>query len=170
MKKLSRITEGILGDIARRDLSGEKKKEDNIKILYYPKTKDELRDIIRHEIKTQDEDHLDLRMIDVSNVINMDSIFYGLSNLISLDVSNWNVRNVKNMVSMFYGCTNLISLDVSNWDVRNVENMNHMFSFCKNLISLDVSNWDMSSVKNMEKMFDKCRFNYKKEGNRLIKI
>ena len=30
MKKLSKITEGILGDIAKRDLSGEKKKEDVI--------------------------------------------------------------------------------------------------------------------------------------------
>ena len=30
MKKLSKITEGILGDIARRDLHGGKRKEDAI--------------------------------------------------------------------------------------------------------------------------------------------
>lgn len=30
MKKLSKITEGILNDIAKRDLSGEKKREDKI--------------------------------------------------------------------------------------------------------------------------------------------
>lgn len=32
MKKLSKITEGIIGDIAKRDLSGEKKKEDGQKV------------------------------------------------------------------------------------------------------------------------------------------
>ena len=30
MKKLSKITEGILGDIARRDLHGRTRKEDRI--------------------------------------------------------------------------------------------------------------------------------------------
>ena len=30
MKNLSKITEGILGDIARRDLSGGRKREDRI--------------------------------------------------------------------------------------------------------------------------------------------
>ena len=32
MKKLSKITEGILGDMARRDLQGKNRKQDDINI------------------------------------------------------------------------------------------------------------------------------------------
>ena len=45
-----------------------------------------------------------------------------------------------------------------------------MFYKCNSLKSIDVSNWDVSNVKDMHSMFKNCNFDYKKEGNKLIRI
>ena len=37
----------------------------------------------------------------------MNSMFYGCSSLININLSNFNTKNVKNMVSMFGECTSL---------------------------------------------------------------
>ncbi|EOI03143.1 bacterial surface protein 26-residue, partial [Enterococcus moraviensis ATCC BAA-383] len=94
-----------------------------------------------------------LGLLDTSNVIAMDGMFYGASSLTELDVSNWDVSKVKKMGSMFSGARSLVSLDVSNWDTSNVEYMSGMFSNACNLLNLDVSNWDTSNVLDMSRMF-----------------
>ena len=71
---------------------------------------------------------------------------------------------------MFYKCNSLKSIDVSNWNVSNVEYMWDMFRGCSSLKNIDVSKWDVGNVINMRGMFNGCKFNYKKEGNRLIRI
>jgi len=43
----------------------------------------------------------------------MDYMFYGCSNLKTLDLSNFDISSVKNMDSMFYDCNNLISLNLN---------------------------------------------------------
>ena len=90
---------------------------------------------------------------DVSNVENMDSIFWDCTHFNS-DLSKWDVSGVKNMMFMFLGCENFNS-DLSKWDVSNVENMYNMFWGCKNFNS-DLSKWNVSSVRNMHDMFDGC--------------
>ena len=121
MRKLSQITEGLWNGIVDRGSTGRKRKED--KIRYYPETHDELKEIIKKEIEEQGGVDVDLRMIDVSNVDNMCSVFYKCSSLKSLDVSNWDVSKVKDMCDMFDDCKSLQSLDLSNWNVSNVEDM-----------------------------------------------
>ena len=51
-----------------------------------------------------------------------------------IDISDWDVSNVKNMNAMFWNCNNLVSIgDLSNWNVSNIKNMGRMFSICKQL-------------------------------------
>ena len=89
---------------------------------------------------------------DVSNVENMEDMFYLCSRL-DCDLSNWNVSKVKDTSHMFWGCTDFNS-DLSKWDVSNVENMKGMFGMTK--INCDLSNWNVSNVKDMSNMFYNC--------------
>ena len=83
-------------------------------------------------------------------------MFYDLSVLTSLDVSNWNTSKVTNMHSMFIYSGSLTSLDLSKWNTSNVTDMGYMFSGCDSLTSLDLSKWNTSNVTNMEAMFNYC--------------
>lgn len=94
--------------------------------------------------------------VDISNVTNMDSMFYYCSALTSLNVSGWNTSNVTDMNGMFGDCDSLTSLDVSGFDTSNVTNMSTMFIGCSALTSLDLSGWDISNVTNIYCMFNKC--------------
>ena len=57
---------------------------------------------------------------------------------------------------MFYGCSNLISVNTEDWDTSNVTTMTMMFKNCHSLTSLDLSNWDMSNVTSVGNMFSDC--------------
>ena len=101
------------------------KKSNNYK--YFPETYKELKDIIKQRIK-QEGNNVDLNDIDVSNVKDMSSLFYGHSNF-NGNISSWDVSNVKDMSTMFWGCEEF-NQDISNWDVSNVSNMKQIFSYC----------------------------------------
>ena len=152
-----------------RQTMGGTRKEDKIR------DKDELIERIKEEYDMQNSKtthKLNLTMLDVSKVEDMNDIFsyYEYDNLEFIDVSTWDVGNVEDMGYMFYNCSSLKSIDVSKWDVSNVVYMSNMFEDCSSLESIDVSNWDVSNVRNMSDMFKDCKFDYKKEGNRLIRI
>ena len=158
----------------RISLIYESKKEDKIKDIDEPKERIK-EEYIKQNSKTTHK--LDLTMLDVSMVKDMSYIFadkrndkYPYAELKSIDVSNWDVSNVTDMYCMFDSCLSLESIDVSNWDVRNVVYMSNMFEDCSSLESIDVSKWDVSNVRNMSDMFKDCKFDYKKEGNKLIRI
>ena len=127
----------------------KKSKSNNYK--YFPKTKEELRDIILHRIEVEGNE-VNLNDIDVSEVTNM----YGLFEYTNFngDISKWNVSNVTNMNSMFFECKSFNG-DISKWNVSNVENMSYMFSGCKSF-NQDISTWDVSNVKTMKNMFCNC--------------
>ena len=99
---------------------------------------------------------IDMTNFDISSVTNMTYMFGDCRSLKELDVSNWDTSNVTSMYYMFHGCTSLEKLDVSNWDTSNVTDMNTMFGSCNSLKELDVSNWDTSNVTNMAQMFFGC--------------
>ncbi|MCC4033760.1 DUF285 domain-containing protein [Enterococcus hirae] len=69
-----------------------------------------------------------LSQLDTSNVTSMVSMFYGLSSVTSLDVSNFNTSNVTDMLSMFRGIGSVTSLDLSNFDTSKVTSMSNMFA------------------------------------------
>ena len=122
------------------------------KYNYFPKTKEELQDIIKQRIKLEGNE-VDLNDIDVSNITDMSSLFKESD--FNRDISKWDVSNVTDMSFMFYDCI-LFNQDISNWDVSNVTNMHAMFYGCK-AFNQDISNWDVSNVKNSFSIFRSCK-------------
>ena len=60
---------------------------------------------------------------------------------------------------MFYKVSNVSTLDVSNFNTSNVVDTSGMFRYCSNLSSIgDITNWDMSKVTNTSLMFEGCAF------------
>ena len=126
----------------------KKNKDANYK--YFPKTKAELKELIKSRI--EGENRVDLNDIDVSNITDMSELICGLN--FNGDISKWDVSNVTNMARMFYDCE-LFNKDISSWDVSNVTNMTSMFYNCKNF-NQDISTWDVSNVTDMYGMFELC--------------
>ena len=114
---------------------------------YFPKSKDELKDIILKRIKHEGNE-VDLNDIDVSNITDMSNLFEYLD--FNGNISKWDVSNVTNMRAMFYICESF-NQDISTWDVSNVTNMEYMFYFCKNF-NQDITKWDVSNVTSMKQM------------------
>jgi len=71
-----------------------------------------------------------------------------------IGLGDLDVSNVTDMTSMFYGAGQMITYDIDRWDVSKVESMNHMFCDNFNLRSLDLSAWDVSSLKTIYNMFN----------------
>ena len=124
-------------------------------------TDDNIRRIVKDEIDRLGID-ADLNHIDVSEVINMNSVFschnddLGLKyTFLNPDISGWDVSKVKNMHAMFYRCRNF-NCDINNWDVSNVKDMSAMFGECKSF-NQDLSRWDVKNVENMRGMFCECK-------------
>ena len=101
--------------------------------------------------------YIDISDWDVSNVTNMNGMFFMCKELKSVgDISKWNVSKVTDMNSMFNGCNELEFVgDISKWNVSNVTNMGHMFNSCNNF-NQDISNWNVSKVMFKYRMFYNC--------------
>ena len=106
------------------------KKSKNNSYKYFPETKEELQDIIKKRIK-QEGIEVNLNDIDISHITDMSNLFEFLE--FNGDISQWDVSNVTNMEYMFYACESF-NQDISNWDVSNVfynvNNTRYMFNNC----------------------------------------
>ena len=124
-----------------------------------PKTKDELKEIIKD---TFEHKQYDLNFIDTSKITDMSELFclgvklrkFDKSIQKSINISDWDVSNVKDMNHMFHKCT-YFNCDLSRWDVSNVKDMSYMFQFCYDL-NCDLSGWNVSNVLDMRDMFYGC--------------
>ena len=123
----------------------------NSKIVYnyHPKTKDELKDIIKQRIESEGNE-CDLNDIDTSNILDMSYLFENSD--FNGDISKWNVSKVTDMGGMFYGSK--FNGDISKWNVSNVKSTYGMFY--KSEFNGDISNWDVSNVKFKLAMFHNC--------------
>ena len=83
---------------------------------------------------------------------NSRGMFSSMSNLATLNLSNFDTSKVTNMHAMFYGMTKLAALDLSNFNTSQVQDMSSMFSGMPNLTTLDISNFNTSQVINMSYM------------------
>ena len=188
MKYLKPINE-FWGDVLKRDLLGETRKEDNIRSI------EELRDYIISEIDRQGKNVViknldissiedvcwlfsgrhDLESIDLSgwktsNVTDMNNMFFDCRKIKSINLSGWDTSNVKNMGALFWNCRHLESLDLSGWDTSNVNTIREIFYNCEKLESLDLSGWDTSNVTDMRYAFSNCPAPYEVINNKIVKI
>ena len=98
-----------------------------------------------------------LDLMDTSNTLTMEAMFYGCKALTSLDLSKFDTSNVTSMRAMFYECENLTSLNVSKFDTASVTNVEAMFQGCKALTAVgDVSGWNTAKVTSMYQVFYGC--------------
>ena len=96
---------------------------------------------------------LDVSHFDTSKATNMNGMFSYMPNLTTLDLSNFDTSKVTDMRDMFSDMHSLTSLDISNFDTSKVTDMCQMFVGMSNLTTLDVSHFDTSKVTNMNSMF-----------------
>ena len=96
---------------------------------------------------------LDVSHFDTSKVTNMYAMFSSARSLTTLDVSHFDTSKVTDIGAMFGGLSNLTTLNVSNFDTSKATSMYHMFMGMHNLTTLDVSHFDTSKVTNMNGMF-----------------
>ena len=101
-------------------------KEDKNNYKYFPKTKEELRNLIKQRIYKEDS-KVNLNDIDVSKITDMSSLFEDIS--FRGDISKWDVSNVTDMHRMFYKCE-IFNQDISGWDVSNIKNRAYTFYKC----------------------------------------
>ena len=119
---------------------------------YFPKTKEELYDILKELIEERGNEG-NFNDIDTSEITDMSELFEGIKKFNS-DISKWDVSNITNMAWMFGGCK-LFNQDISNWNVSNVIDMGYMFYYC-NSFNQDISEWDVSKVKYNDDIFLIC--------------
>ena len=120
----------------------------------------------------------------LDNFTNCDNMFENLTNIIEVNLLNFDISHITSMRKMFNNCYNLEkiitpndfrafslisihhmfsncislkSIDLSNFETTNLlENMDLMFFNCQNLISLDLSKLNTQNVSRMEGLFQEC--------------
>ena len=128
-----------------------KKNRNAINYNYFPKTKEELQDLIDERIE-QEGNEVDLNDIDVSEITDLSGLFTNSD--FNGDISKWDVSNVTDTHCMFYNCRKF-NVGISNWDVSKVTNMYGMFYKCTSF-NQDLSSWNVSKVTSMYGMFMGC--------------
>ena len=83
-------------------------------------------------------------------------MFYGCTNIIDIDLSNFDFQSTRIMNDMFNYCINLVNIRFPQSSIENVINTSYMFSYCKKLLKIDLSNMNTENVISMAGMFKHC--------------
>jgi len=95
--------------------------------------------------------------LDMSNVTDMESMFYACLATEKIDLTRFHVAKVINMKYMFGQCVELKTLDFSTFDTQYATDMSYMFYDCNKLESLTgMTRFDTSSATTMNRMFAGC--------------
>ena len=97
-----------------------------------------------------------MKVVCDNSITSCSGMFVDCTNIISLDLSEFNTSSVTDTSGMFYNCQKLANLDVSNFDTSQVTTMRSMFFGCSSLTSLDVSNFDITKLTDTLYMFNNC--------------
>ena len=123
-----------------------------INIKYYPKTLDELKDLIFKR-------RIPLGEIDIFKITDLHGLFdfsqmdhYAFHNIDFSGIEYWDTSNVTNMSSMFkFACD--FNQPIGIWDVSKVTDLSSMFLGAKSF-NQSLENWDVRNVTTMESMFN----------------
>lgn len=94
--------------------------------------------------------------IDISNVVSLNNLFKGCTNLVSIEFKNFDTSNVRGMNEMFAECSSLEKVNIGDLDTQNLNECNSMFSHCESLEELDLSRMNMNCLVYCRHMFIKC--------------
>ena len=101
--------------------------------------------------------YIDLTNFNFSEVTNTAMMFANCQNLQRIIFpDNIIITNIQNMRGMFYNCINLKSLDLSIFKTLRVENFDSMFRGCTSLTSLDLTNFNLVRAVRLDSMFYDC--------------
>ena len=100
---------------------------------------------------------IDLSNFDSSKIRNIRFTLSGRLSLTSINFNNFDTSLVTNMEYLFLGCFSLISLDLSNFNTKSLENTSFMFCGCQSLKNLNLVSFDTSLVTDMDYMFYNCQ-------------
>ena len=84
---------------------------------YFPKTREELREIVEQRMKKEGPE-VDLNDVDVSEITNMSYLFQYTN--FNGNISGWNVSKVTDMSHMFDGCKSF-NQNLSRWNVSRID-------------------------------------------------
>ena len=90
------------------------------------------------------------------SVNDCEKMFYGLTNIIEIDLSNFDMSSVATMQMMFSLCRNLKKIIFGNTYTTSLTNLYQTFGHCFSLLSLDLSHFVTSSVTTMCELFTNC--------------
>ena len=101
---------------------------------------------------------LDLSEYDTAGYTSMAGMFNGCHRLEEIiGINKFKTIKVKNMVAMFQECNKIEYLDLSSFNTSNTTNMGWMFFKCYKLKEIKgINKFDTSKVNNMRAMFAKC--------------
>jgi surface protein len=99
---------------------------------------------------------IDLSDFNSSKIIDMNRMFLNCNSLRSINFFNFDTSLVISMGDLFVNCYSLSSLDLSHFNTSKVEKMSSMFLNCQSITSLDLSNFDTGNVDYMFNMFSGC--------------
>lgn len=127
------------------------------KYAYAPKTKEELREIIRKEI-TEKGNNCSLNHIWTGQIKDFSYLFSSEFRYFDGDISGWDTSNAENMSYMFHG-SNFTGKNggIGKWDIRRVKNMACMFYASE--FNTDINDWKIETITNMPYMFAYSKFN-----------
>ena len=83
-------------------------------------------------------------------------MFSFLTELETLDFSNFDTTYAIDMNNMFAACWNLVNVDLNNFKTDNVINMSNMFDCCKSVECLDLTSFNLDSLEEEYDMFVGC--------------
>ena len=120
------------------------------------KSREQLQSIIL-ERYNNNSSFVDLSDIDISELDDLTSIFYGLYEMEVVDISGWDTSNVTIMDYTFSRCKKLKKIiGIENLDVSKLEDTQGMFDLCVSLVELDLTNWNPKLLRKTRYMFYSC--------------
>ena len=159
-KKFYNIKLSYLNEITIKIRGGEKQKILNSKYKYVPTEvlangKSSFIESGNTISNLQEEENIIIMKWNYT-IKDCEDMFYTLTNLLDVDLSNFDASELTTMMYMFLGCSNLTSINLNNLNTPKLNNLWMTFSGCSSLLSADLSSLDTSLVTSMSSMFSNC--------------